>query len=436
MNSDSVNIVYIAVGLTYLAYTVRRARRAGNSRKVAGFILNPCFYLSGYAFLYLLLGTLISESGQEMYGFGFSDETRSLSNSLMLYYFLVFFAAYAASDDKVLALKKRVAIKSLAFVRVIGIVCLLIASAILVVHGPALFSMSGDRNQVYAYFVEHIFYDLRYGTLINFMLLFFVCEYLAAKPNVSVLRIALLAFLPVFFIELMLGGRAALLKIFLSIFIVTCLKKGKLYLRYLLYSFLTLAAIGLIQRFDISAMEIGQTALSALGELILTRTTTDLVIENSLSGNGFMYSISSALALFPGAVNTLIFPNSVNYIDVVSSTAGREFGVGGNIVSEAYYYGGLGFALVSPIIIAVSMYLLNRARFTMHLPGFLFLLFVILGLQNVMRTSFYDQLPAYVYLMCSYFLFITLHESNNPVLQAYRGSAPRRPVRQPTISAG
>lgn len=430
MNYPFFDLVCVGVGLGYLAYTVRRARRAAHSDRVVGFILNPCFYLSGYAFLYLLLGTLISEAGQEMYGFGFSDETRSLSNSLMLYYFVIFFAAYAASDDKVLAFERRISIKSLALVRLTGFGCLLVASAILVIHGPTLLSMSADRNQVYAYFVEHIFYDWRYGTLINFMILFFICEYLVSKPDASALRVALFVFLPVLVIELLLGGRAALLKIFLGVFIVTCLKRGKLYLRYLAYSFIALTAIGLVQRFDVTTMEIGQTALSALGELILSRTTTDLVIENGLSGNGFVYSISSVLSLLPGVVNTFVFPNSINYIDAVAGSAGREFGLGGNIVSEAYFYGGLWFALISPFIIAASMFWLNGARFTRRFPGFLFLLFVILGLQNMMRTSFYDQLPVYVYLMCSYFLFITLLDSGNRVLRGRRRRSVPRPPQQ------
>jgi len=436
MNLRLFDLICISVGLAYIAYTVRRARRAVRSDRAGGFVLNPCFYLSGYAFLYLLLGTLISEAGQELYGFGFSDETRWLSNSLMLYYFFIFFGVYAVSDDEVIAFEKRISIKSLTIIRLVGIACLLIATGILVVHGPTLLSMSGDRNQVYAYFVEHIFYDLRYGTLINFMIVFFVCEYLRSKPAANPLRIGLFVFLPVLIIELLVGGRAVLLKVLLVVFIVTCLKKGKLYLRYLLYSFIALASIGLIQRFDVATVDLGQTALNALGELILTRTTTDIVIENGLSGSGYAYSISSMLSLLPGVVNTLSFPDSVNYIDVVTSAAGREYGVAGNIVSEAYYYGGLWFALISPFIISTCMYALNGARFTRHLPGFLFLMFVILGLQNMMRTSFYDQLPAYVYLMYSYFLFITLLDFGNPVLRGRRrGSIRRVPQLSPSPPA-
>src|SRR5213592_2079618 len=86
MNFPFFDLICVGVGLGYITYTLRRARHAANSDRVAGFILNPCFYLSGYGFLYLLLGTLLSEAGQELWGFAFSDETRSLSNSLMLYY--------------------------------------------------------------------------------------------------------------------------------------------------------------------------------------------------------------------------------------------------------------------------------------------------------------------------------------------------------------
>lgn len=423
MSQEIVDFICIGVGLGYIAYTIRRARRAMQSGRVAGFILNPCFYLSGYAFLYILLSTLISEAGQKIYGFSFSDETRSLSNLLMLYYFFIFFAVYAASEDKILKFEKNISINSRAHVRLLGICCVLFASVILTVHGPTLLSMSTDRNQAYAYFVDHIFYNLRYGALINFMILVFVCECLASKPDTNPLRIAMFVFLPILIIELLLGGRAQLLKIFLSVFILICLNSGKLHLRYLLYAFIVLAAIGLIQRFDFTTLAAGESALSALGGLVLSRTTLDLVIENSLSGNGFEYLISSAIALMPGVVKTLLYPDSVNYIDVVTSISGRAYGLGGNIVSESYYYGGLLFSLVSPLIISASMYWLNSARFTRRLPGFLFLLFVILGLENMMRISFYDQLPTYVYLMFSYFLFITVFEFDTTVLRACRGSS-------------
>ncbi|MEO8151878.1 MAG: hypothetical protein ABI605_02330 [Rhizobacter sp.] len=421
------DLLCIGIALCFVGYAVRRARHAVRSGRTAGFILNPCFYLSGYGFLYLLLGTLISEAGQEMYGFGFSDETRWLSNGLALFYFVIFFAAYVASEDRMLVFRQKIPIKSLAFVRLIGIACFLIAGAILVIHGPTLLGMSSDRNAVYAYFVDNIFYNWRYGTLINFLILVFICECLAAGPDVNPLRIAFLIFLPVLAIELMLGGRAALLKIFLSVFVVSCLKKEQLYLRYLLYSFVVLAGIGLIQRFDIASMDLGQTTLSALGELILTRTTTDLVIENGLSGSGLAYSASTALSLLPGVVNNFLFPDSVNYIDVVARNAERAYGLGGNLVSEAYYYGGLPFALLSPWLVAACMYMLNGARFTRRLPGFIFVLFVILGLQNMMRTSFYDQFPTYLYLVWSYFLFVTLLDSNSTVFR----TGGRRPAHRP-----
>ncbi|XWN52168.1 oligosaccharide repeat unit polymerase [Anoxybacillus flavithermus] len=388
-------------------------KRFKNNRR--GSILNLTLYPLIFAYLYLLFPSSFIEYSISAFGFRISEKSIIISNLLCIWYVIVFLFFYIISKDRTVVLIES---KPEKITYIIGVFLSIIVSIvliyILIYEAPQIIAVRDNRIEAFHIYVNEVFFKYKIGMLFNITVGSFLVFFWRKKIN-FVHFIPLILFI---LLDQTHGGRALTFFIIIILYVNYVVAKNKMYFKFILIGVSLLFLSGFLQR----AVE-GQTLESALfflsGEFTNTRITTSYIIEY-LSGNGnfFEYMLRSFMSLFPQQLSASILDPEPWYGSLVSQHM-DYYGMGfaGNIVSEALYYGGIFFAIVSPVIIGLFYFLLERLAIYKKFPGYVFTMLLIAKTQDIFRTGFYETVPQYIYLMFSYLIFITLFEFKKKVIE-------------------
>ena len=395
----------------YCLWRVRRNNQA---------ILNPLFWLVFFSYFYLTLSSaLVSEAAL---WFSFSAKTVEYTNLLCNWNTFVFFMFLVSSKDYTFVVDPSYVPRKLTYqlsqLFLFGS-CILLA-AVLVVNAPAMLAVYYDRIEALTIF-SRLYFDYHLGLLIMVMI---------ASTTIIVWRTRkLLWFVPLLLplaFDLLSNGRHITFLVVICVYLNYFLLTGKPRFKLIALILLALGGSALV-RFGSLQLDL-ESVRNALGEFVWTRMTTSMVYESLVGhGNPFAYFISSMSHLVPGIVSTHLFGVlEPTFVDVIREEYPAGFGMAGNIVSEALFYGGVPFAVLSPIIIGAVFFILYRVKLCKTMPGFILFCFVTSGMTQMMRMGFYSTFLIFFYLMMSYLIWIVLLEGHRQF-----ATVTRNPIHHP-----
>lgn len=380
-------------------------------------LMNPCFYLVLFSYLYLtfasvLLGFYIQALSQvgTWIDLKLMEPTKLLGN----WFTLVFFIFYIFSKDYnlvILPFKPRKLTYKIAFILTFIVSIVLVTIAILYI--PSLLTFS-NRTVSYEFSQEFI-RKFKMKLLVN-ILLGCIAVLVWRTKNFK-------WYLPILIpiaIDLAAKGRS----LTFNCIIFAYLNYIAISQKSIIFKIITVLGIvvgTVIFRLSDEARESTAYLWSVFADLFLSWITTLLVYKNFLGyGDIFSYIGNSLLSLLPFDSLLGIEQNKVDYVQVLAEfyqqKLNLKFGLAGNIVSESLFYGGLTFAIISPIIIGSIFYFFNRFTIYKNFPGFIFFCFLIANFRGMVRDSFYDGLLQCITLMLSGLIWLTILEYKRPVI--------------------
>lgn len=392
-----------------------RVRAAVAQRNITGLLYNPVLYLFVFTYLYMVIGSLLSPAGQALIGFVFLEQASDQATWLCFYYFVIATGFYWASRDRKLryAEVRFGVIGEITFG--LALIAIPYAYFLLATQGPGLAELQSSRYAAMQYFAD-AFAQKGFGQVYCISVAACTLYYLRFpddRKNVLVFALALLPFAATDYLQ---NGRSTLLGIATMIFILVCTRRQKLYVTPALVIVTALMIFGVVLRTDYRSQSIETNLLSSLAELYLTRASVDYVIESSPDAGLFHLFSSSLDRILPGLEKAIDGSNVPYFTDYIEHTMRLSFGLAGNLASESYYYGGLPFALLSPVIIGGIYLLVSRSQALCFLPGYIFNMFLIVSTIGMVRNGFYSGLATIIGVMLILLVYITFFARHIRVL--------------------
>ena len=393
--------------LVFLAMLQHRVTQAIVNQNITGLLYNPLLYLFGGGWAYLVLGTLLAPTGQRLIGFVFYADASDMASWLCYYAFGVITVFYFFSRDRVLSYVpfQLGIVGELAILLLL--ICLPYAYFTLIKYGPGLFLLHESRYEAMKYYADTFATQGQYGQMYCVTIAVCLIYKLRFPQDWKTDVLFLVGTLPFLATDYLQNARGTILGVFVLYFILYCSRKQKLYITPILMIFGGLLLFGLMLRTDYQNTSLGDNFVSAFSEFFLTRSSVDYVIGNHTDMGLFHLFSASLDRIVPGLEKAIDGSGTLYFTDYVEKTMGLSFGLAGNIVSESYYYGGLGFALASPVIIGAIYAAIARSNAICFLPGFLLNIFLISSTQMFIRNGFYSGFATVVGVMLIHLSFIT-----------------------------
>lgn len=414
----------LLLSIVFLVTLLRRLSLATRTGNTTGFILNPLLYLLVTSYFYMVIGSMTAQAGQQTMGFAFRTEASDTATLLCYYYFVVILIAYSLNRDlylRVLPIELGV-IGSIA-----GLSLLLVVPFsyfILIQYGPGLAALQGNRYAAMTYYIDNFLHTGLYGQLYCVGLLATLLFIFKNQNR----RLGFLLFIVVTFpfvtADYLQNGRGTITAIFLCLYLLVSLRTGKIYVMPAVIFLVLIVAFGIIYRIDYQNSSVGDMLLFASSEFFLTRSSLDLIIDTQ-PVTQFQDLITSCLTkVLPGAIREFFDLNYVSYTDYVKRAMSLSFGLAGNIAAESYFFGGMVFSLISPLIICSFYALIYRWQAFKSLPGFIMTIYIILSTQNMVRTSFYENMALLIGLFMILFSYLLIFGRRIWILEEYDPNEP------------
>lgn len=406
-------LLLTAVFIATLAFRVQRALLNNN---ITGLLYNPSLYLFVFVYFYLVLGTLLSPTGQMLVGFAFYSEASDQASWLCYYYFAVVSGFYWMSRDRLLRYREFQLGAIGELTAALFMLALPYAYFLLLTQGPALAELQTNRYAAMKFFSE-AFSQKGFGQ--TYCVSMAACTIYALRypQDPKVPWIFMIGILPFLVADYFQNARGTIFGIFTLGFILLCTRRQKLYIAPAFSAVVALMIFGIIWRTDYRSASFSTNLLASLSELYLTRASVDYVIGSDANAGLFHLFSSSLDRILPGIAKAIDDSNVPYFTDYIEQTMKLSFGLAGNLVSESYYYGGLPFALISPLIIGSIYLLMASSRALCYLPGFIFNIFLIVTTIGMVRNGFYSGFATIIGAMLILLSFITFFGGGIQVLE-------------------
>lgn len=427
---------YLSNALIYfnaILIPIYLALRIRNNKSIA--FINPCLYLLVASYLYLTIPSIFFEQYFEIMGFllttylNYEKESLLITNIICNWFVLVFFGYYILSIDKGIKIranyKPKAVTTKIAFFLVIFLSLFFLA--LIIIYAPQLFSATLEESRRIGELFVNVYRFKILSIALATSVMILVWKTKKVKWYAFLIWIIIIDFLT------RSRGRSMFVIIFSYINYVAIFNKIRLPLILFLL-------VGIVSTFFLrgsvnitSVNDLIKIPLQLLGETFNTRATTIIVYQSFLNNGSLIdYLTHSFINIFPDIIGSnikdLIWIDSeevtqaINYQSVIrnyyNDQLGIRWGLAGNIASEALYFGGIPFALVSPLLIGAVFYLFHELNLNRTLPSFIFLNILIAELpRGIMRNTFYDTFFAVFYIMFSYLIWVVLLEGKRVILK-------------------
>ena len=376
--------------------------------------LNPCFYLLISSYFYLTLSSFLVTQYLDNFSyielFRFKASSMDATNLICNWFTFVFLIFYIlSSEHKNLTSKFKPKANSYLIALIFTGIISLLLMLVIVTNASTLLSFE-TRIESFEFYVEEILFKYKVGILVNILLASLTVIVWRTKN----FRWYLILLLPIA-LDFLAKGRTLSFFCIIYAYInyVTITQKPRI---AAIASILLLVIISGIFREEF-VWSWDALAIGTFSEVILTRFTTVLAYDHFLhEGEMLPYLFQSLCSSLPNFIAELLVDIQEPYVlkigeFAVSKVPNPNFsGLAGNLASEALFYGGITFAVISPLIIGSIFYLINRLRLYKTFPGFIFFCFLIASFQQMSRTSFYDHFFGTICLMFTSLIWITIFE--------------------------
>jgi hypothetical protein len=414
-------------------YVAWRLARNGRSA-----VFNVLLYPLVLSYAYLLLPTLVTTDTPLAAALQLSKDSLTVTNALSAWYVVVFFVAYALTSDPDFEFYSGFrAGRHLAIVsRFLQVATACTLAAVLLRHGPVLAALSSDRGVAYEYYAANILNTYKLSIVFPLCAASCTVLYLSSGRRRELTPLLLFAAL-----DALQGGRgftlSSLIVAYLNITARNRRAFGKANKAFAVVA-LGVFASTFVRR-HVLANESSSALIDFIGEFYYTRLTARYVYDYaSATAGAFVYLGTSLSRLLPQFLISPLIENDQSFVSSINKDIDAGFGLAGSILSEPLFYGGIPFAVISPVAIAALYWLTCRRSATAHLPRYLLFVLVTSSAHVAFRTGFYMTFFPLIYIWATYLGVFVALGSRKRVFESASAAAARchRPNRMalPTYS--
>lgn len=394
-------ILLITIPL-YIAFRYKTAQ--------SNLVLNYCLYPTIFSYFYLLIPIFIDSSSFKDQSLQLRHNFTPTIDALSIWWTACFFIAYLKSHDRPQTFNCKLKIKPISLIisRCTQIFTAAVITYIIIKHGAALYIISDSRSLAYEYYERNIIGAFNIPILFSASILGCTLMYLH-KRNIAQLT----PLLPFVILDTLHGGRGYTFSTIIIVYINLTTINPRSFRRnsIILISTTSFLFVSAFIRRHVFESSTADPFASFFGEFVFTRMTAEIALDY-FNGYGdlFTYTLTSISRLLPQSLVSPIFDTDslTNYAVIINQSSGLSFGLAGSPLAEAIFYGGIFFAITSPIIVAATLLLLNEKFKRESAFGFMFFLMIISSMPLFFRSGFYTPFFSVVYIFISYLLPITI----------------------------
>lgn len=378
---------------------------------------NPCFYLLLGSYLYLtvsstFLQSYIAQSSVSYYA-TLSPESIQITSILCNWYTVVFALFYFLSADRNLITIKNFKPRKITYqfaLILVGILFIVQVYYLLRYAPTFVFADRSEGLNLYARQILNGPFRLRV-TLRVFSVALAILIW--RTKNFYWLWLLIVPILT----EFLSGGRTHSLQMIVFGYIIYLTLTGKARIKLISVSLISYVTVVPILRsygqanLIATILDWEKFIFKGFSEIFATRLSTVIVYDQFSNYQDLqIYLRDSFLSLLPSFVRSFLYGqerlSEINYRSLLRDfyiiCCDIDWGLAGNFVTEALFNGGIGFAIISPLVIGLFFYALNQSKIVKTFPGFMFLCLLISQMQYMLRTSFYDSILTLVYILLFY----------------------------------
>jgi len=398
---DSLNIIIFILLIAVAGYLILEVFRLK-----ANLLISAKHWLILYGYFYILVPSLLIETTNRIQIWHFSMDTMALTKIGSIYFILVLIliAIFHKRDQKIektvsLALNKRSStVISLLWWTIF--VYSIFATIMVLIY---FLNAEGMSRTASGHELEHFITTYKLRGMIFLSMTIGTIKYWEKNK--------LFYFLPMLIIsgsDVIAGGRTLAFFAILAIYLNMAIKNRKLYAEKIAILMLILLASVTFSRMDDQNVDpymsgFGNFVYQSCGEFVQPLNTFAYSIEHDFVAKRPMEElfVNSVQGLLPGFIK--------EYFDLVASNPGRTiavtidrgYGLGLNIMTEAYYYGGWILLFFYPILLGLSVIKFNEILLKLRFPGFVCLLYFLIYTRLFFREGWANYLfiPIYLFLI-------------------------------------
>ena len=407
-------MLFVLVSLLILvpAYIYRRFKRVGVS-----VIFNFSIYPLVFSYFYLLVPSFLPVDEVASDFFLLSETSREIIDIVSGWTVFVFLFGYFASTDRVFEANVRIRISgfTLMFAFALRIGIFLLVCLILVQHGMSIYAVSGDRSASYAYY-QTLMETYRIQAIFGFAVVACVIGYVQNRRLANFIPL-----IPFCVLDALVGGRGYTFSAAMVIYLSYLTYKRRAFRKLSITFAVVVVAIfasAFLRRY-VSGSDVNPIFI-LLGEFSGTRMTGQYAFDYLNGVGGVVTYIVIFLSKFlPQFLVNPLFDagENLSYAVVLNNQTGLAYGLAGSVVTEAIYYGGVGFAFFLPVLTSAIYVSMNNMGLIYRLPGYIFFIILSASTYNIFRSSFFMIWATTIYMFIFYFGVFLLPSAKKKVLE-------------------
>lgn len=398
---NNLNIVIFVLLIAIAIYIAFEAFRLK-----ANILISAKHWLLLYGYFYVLVPSLLIETTNRIQYWHFTMDTMALTKAGSIYFILVLFliAIFYRKEHEIVATEKLVLGKKSSTAILILWWMLIVYSVVatgIVVHFFITADSMGRADSAEA--LNQFTTAFKLKSVIYLSMTIGSIKYWEKNK--------LVYFLPMLIIsanDVAAGGRTLVFFAIFAIYLNMAIKNRKLYgkkiaiLMLILLASVTLSRMA-DQKVDRYMSNYSNFAYQSIGEFVQPLNTLAYSIQYDFVAQDPVkdYIINSVQGLLPGFIKVQLnlndnYPGSMIAVDI-----GRGYGLGFNIMTEAYYYGGWLLFFFYPILLALGVMKFNELLLKLKFPGFICLMYYLIYIRLFFREGWgtYLFIPIYLFLI-------------------------------------
>jgi len=410
-----VRVLLILLLIAEPLLILRRYIKSEKNGSVIGFVLNPLLYFLVLSYLYFLVPAAFLDIYIEVFGFHFLEGDIYIIRILYVYYNILFLLIFCLSSDNAIKIRHSfLSINLQIFMKIYLFFLTVLLIYVLFTEFANINMLREDRGAAFSYYTSNVHFKYKISFVnINVIVLSLLLAINSINKNWFVY---LLPYIPIILLDYSHGGRAISFSVAVAFAILLTIKNNRLPIKKMIIFFSLMIFMGYLQRSG-GSIEPLFSILMALGEFFSTGVTPLIVLKHNIAFQFSELLLRIILSLLPGIVKAAFNDVNTSYINTIEEAAGLGYGLAGNLLSEALVYGGMIFALISPIIICLILYFINKTFLKKKLIGFLFIILILCSSQNIIRFSFYESILPILYTIAVWLFYLFPKLSKNIIIR-------------------
>lgn len=396
-----INFVILTLLILIPIYLLNKLKKLRVS-----FLINIKYWTILYSYFYILLPSYLLEITNEIQNWGFTNSTIILSKIGSIYFVLVIFLISTVFiKDREFDVNKNFNVKKVSSILLLIIWLGVVFYSLFVTYKASsyLSNINSMDRVMLGDILEEFNKTYKIKSLLFFSLTISTIKYWERKKTIYFLPLLIIAIN-----DVIAGGRTFAFFSIIVIYINIALKNEKLYMKELIIFLCILITSATNSRMSVQSVDTSMSKsinfiYQSLGEFTQTFNTFSFSIQtNFISTNPIQgIFINTIQGILPGFLKLKWGLMEYSPGTILALVVGRGYGLGFNIITEAFYYGGWILVLIYPIFSTLLINKLSDILLKLKFPGFICFLYLLIYLRLFFREGLitYILIPIYLYLI-------------------------------------